>query len=273
MTSDSTATREAADADKVDAALELLSKGAFAQAEPLLLEVIANTPADYRHSLEDGEGISIKFWDMGAFLHFVSFMKSEGTEKNIVWIKNAYPRAYYFLGFSCVAQKDCERAIEYLDKGAALEPGNPNFATEKAQALVQLGRKQEALVLFEQVSEIGPYINAHNLAVAQRGRGFVLIELGKLDEAEKAFRYSLELEPGNELAQGELEYIAHLRQGGAATQGQVVAPSGPNILTCQVCGKEFTTGSEASQENLPKSICNRCAGSGSGSKKWWQVWK
>ena len=44
-----------------------------------------------------------------------------------------------------------------------------------------------------------------------RGLGFSLIELKQLDEAEKAFQESLQIEPENKLAQNELAYIQQLR--------------------------------------------------------------
>jgi Flp pilus assembly protein TadD len=48
-------------------------------------------------------------------------------------------------------------------------------------------------------------------ATALRGIGVSLIELGELDRAETALRESLEVEPGNALAQNELLYISNLR--------------------------------------------------------------
>jgi tetratricopeptide (TPR) repeat protein len=48
---------------------------------------------------------------------------------------------------------------------------------------------------------------------AHRGRGYSLIELGRLDEAEAAYNDSLKIEPGNGLALRELSYIASARKG------------------------------------------------------------
>jgi Flp pilus assembly protein TadD len=48
----------------------------------------------------------------------------------------------------------------------------------------------------------------------RRGRGFVLTELGRLDEAEAAYRESLKIEPDSERAKNELQYIARLKAGG-----------------------------------------------------------
>ena len=55
-------------------------------------------------------------------------------------------------------------------------------------------------------------------AVALRGRGFALTELGRLDEAEVAYRDSLKLKPENEVALAELKYIAGLKSGSAKSE-------------------------------------------------------
>lgn len=272
MTSDSTTNRESADAEKVDAALQALTTGNLDEAESLLLTVIGNTPAEYSNSEENDKAISIKLWDQTNFVHYVTWQQKKGlANKDINWISNAYPRAHYYMGFLCVKQKQFDRAIEFLDKGHALEPTNPKFGFEKAQALVHSGRKQEALELYDQVTEIDAHVSARDLAVARRGRGFVLIEIGDLDNAEIAFRSSLEIEPENDVALNELRYIAHLRQGGATTFTEAVPSTAPDLSNCAVCGQHFDEGVVVSLKGMPVSICKRCKGK--LTKKWWQFWK
>jgi Flp pilus assembly protein TadD len=48
-------------------------------------------------------------------------------------------------------------------------------------------------------------------AIALRGMGFSLIELNRLDEAERAFKQSLDIDPTNAVALNELAYIKDLR--------------------------------------------------------------
>jgi Flp pilus assembly protein TadD len=45
-------------------------------------------------------------------------------------------------------------------------------------------------------------------AMALRGIGYSLVELGDLAGARQAYEQSLEAEPGNETARNELDYIA-----------------------------------------------------------------
>src|SRR6476659_9464469 len=127
MTSQS-ASRESADAKSVDNALQALMAGNLGEAESILTRVIANTPAVYSNIEETEEAISIKFWDQIDFVHYVTWKKHQGlANRDIRWIGNAYPRAHYYMGYLCVARKQFDRAIEFLDKGQALDPTNPKF--------------------------------------------------------------------------------------------------------------------------------------------------
>ena len=272
MTSESENARESADAEKVDAAIAAIAAGNLNEAESLLLAVIANTPSNYSNVEDSADGIEIRFWDQTDFLHYVTWQKDHGSaDRNITWRYNAYPRAHYSMGFLCVKRKQFDRAIEYLDKGYNLEATNPKFSLEKAQALVHSGRKAEALALFDQITEVNSYVSARDLAVALRGRGFVLIEIGDLQSAEDAFKASLEIEPNNDVALNELLYIEHMRQGGEATFAEAVPSSAPDPSSCAVCGNQFKKGIVVSLDGMPVSICKRCAGK--LRKKWWQFWK
>jgi Flp pilus assembly protein TadD len=105
-----------------------------------------------------------------------------------------------------------DQAVDYLTKGECLEPTNPNFPLEMAFALAHSERYQEALALYDQIVEIGPFVSAHDIAVGRRGRGFVLVEMGDLENAEASYKQSFEFEPGNKVAQNELLYIEQLRK-------------------------------------------------------------
>jgi tetratricopeptide (TPR) repeat protein len=259
------------DAERLDQALGALMAGDVRRAEPLLHAIIANTPDDYVTRYTTDAGLHIKFWDRNAFIHFVTWHQSRGTaDQTITWIGNAYPRAHYYLGFLYVKLKQFDRAIEFLNRGMALEPTNPKFVCEKAQALVQSGRRREALELFDTLADVNENVSAHDVAIARRGRGFALVELGRLDEAEAAFHSSLELEPGNPVAQNELDYIAHLRSGGRASVTESVASVDP-AASCAVCGRVAGEGRIIMVREAATFICRRCERR--LTKKWWQFWK
>lgn len=205
---------EERDAEKVDNAIQCISRRDLDAAHRLLLEVIENTPANYVNEFIEGDSLFVKFWDQQEFIHYVNWHKGSFEVENVVWIKNAYPRAFYYLGFLMTEAKEWGKAIEFLEKGKALEPTNPKFTTEKAQAFIWLGDHQKALELYKQAQAVNAHSNEHDKAVALRGEGFVLTEMGDLDGAENAYRESLKIELKNKLAHKELKYIAHLRSGG-----------------------------------------------------------
>jgi hypothetical protein len=259
------------DAEQVDRALAAVAAGDLAAAEGLLLGVIANTPAEYVNSSEDPDGtLIIKFWDQQAFIHYVMWETQQGSRRNVRWISNAYPRAHYHMGFLCVEARRYDRALEYLRRGQELEPTNPKFNIEIAQALAHSGERDEALALYEAVTEIGPYVSALELAMARRGRGFNLIELGRLDEAEEAYLSSLEIEPGNSIAVNELKYIKHLRTGGGIAAGRITATRAPDPFRCLLCGGTSTSGVVVTVKGIPGTVCDKCQRK--QTKHWWQFW-
>jgi len=236
---------EALDAQRVDEAVEAIRGKDFASAEKILLAVCANTPPDYLNMWQEEDGeVVVKFWDEPAFLHYVSWPPPNGCGHDLRWMPNAYPRAHYFLGFVYVAVSKPAEALGVLERGRDLEPSNPHFNFEIAQALLQSGQAESALAFYDAVSEVGPHVSSAKLAVAKRGRGAALIDLKRLDEAQDAFRESLEHEPNNALALNELIYIEQLKMG---------LPAKPGNL--QVTGNRNMSSSPAQPA------------------KWWQVWK
>lgn len=264
---------EAADADKVDKAIQAMQSGDDATTEILLLEVIHRAPRTYVHQFEDGVHLKIKFWDPGEFIHYVTWMKDNGALRSVVWIGSAYPRAFFHLGFLKVKARRYAEAIGFLDQGSALEPTNPRFAFEKAISLMELRRRDEALALFETINLVGPHVSPLHLARAWRGRGSVLLEMGHLDRAEGAFQESLKFEPKNKIALNELLYISHLRRGMIREPSEVITSSRITTTECGVCGNQFKNGTLAKVKGKSSFICETCQTADSNSKKWWKIWK
>ena len=186
---------EASDSETVDAAIQAINKGEDIKAESLLKDVIQRTPDEYTNQYEEAGTIFIKFWDRSEFLHFVAHQKDQGAEKQITWIGNAYPRAFFHLGFLRVKAKKFAEAIPFLDRGFTLEPTNPKFVFEKAMALLRIQKHEQAMTLYNSINNVGPHVSQDDLARALRGRGSVYIEMGQLNQAESAFKESLKFQP------------------------------------------------------------------------------
>lgn len=122
----------------------------------------------------------------------------------------------------------------------------------KGYLLVDLGRKDEARATYERLIALQPYhseglselgnlyqserdwpkaldyftrakdaaafsndaVKTSDATRALRGQGYVLVELGRLDEAEAKYRECIKLDPNDEKAKAELGYIAQRRATG-----------------------------------------------------------
>lgn len=260
------------DSKLVDKALESIKHGDLAAAEAVLLDVVSRTPVQYqREYMQDGKR-HIRFWDINEFTHYVNWtQKHNPPGVDIVWVNCVYPRAFYYLGFLNVKLQRFDKALDFLKLGQALDPINPNFKCEMGQALVGLRRLDEALACYDSVPAVNEDVTAHAFAMATRGRGFVLIEMEKLDEAERAFQASLELEPNNPVALNELEYIAQLREGGPRGASQTVESGQAALTKCALCGQRYENGVLLEVQGVPVAICSSCHSK--HAKKWWQFWK
>ncbi|HUO89419.1 MAG TPA: tetratricopeptide repeat protein [Rhizomicrobium sp.] len=150
---------------------------------------------------------------------------AHGVTKSVS-VANPYPMlslllgSYYDeIGQSADALRVLDAGLALLDSGgpvAGLSEHRPGLLIERGEALMALHRFADALADFDEglkTQSLDPKLKAHML----RGRGFALTELGRLDDAEKSYRDSLAIEPGNPTAEHELAYIATLRAGGKPT--------------------------------------------------------
>jgi tetratricopeptide (TPR) repeat protein len=152
---------------------------------------------------------------------------------DVVAVFNPYPRLALYLGVYYVEIGRFDDAVRVLDAGLALSPAPeallgetvPDLLAEKGVALGRLQQLDEALATYDKGIAI-PQMDDAMRAVLYRGRGFVLIEQNRLDEAEAAYETSLELAPGNDVALSELAYIQSLRAGGKTLPPTLTAPGG-----------------------------------------------
>ena len=283
------------DAEKVDAAIQLLTKGNANDAAKLLLDVIQRTPKPYVREFEADGKRYVRFWDAEEFMHFVTDQR-EHIKCELIWLKSAYPRAFYYMGFLLVKAGDPTSAIKLLDAGYQVE-AHPMFLLEKGKALSMLKRHQESIACYEAAFNHQGIVRATVRAVALRGKGVQLIDLNRLDEAEQVFEASLKLDPNNHVALNELQYISRLRRGAPPAPLETIA-TGAQGLVCAICGNPLEGGGKV--HNIDGRVvlrCEKCAallpGTGgspalpaaaSGAnihftgkkpepKRWWQFWR
>ncbi len=259
MNTSASHSQEAADARTVDQAIGMIHSRLHREAIHALREVTERTPTKYQRIEAEDDGLNIRFWDQEEFLAYVAYHRGRPTEQSIRWIPAAYPRAWFFLGFIYVHLRESTRALDALNRGLALEPDQPRLLCEKGQVLATLRDFSSALELYRRAETGRPETSPLQRAMALRGQGFQLIELGDLEAAEECFNRSLELDPKSELARDELKYIAHLRSGGsAAPAAQTVTLPGQGTL-CTVCGQPVQDGRMMELQGRPQFVCTRCA--------------
>jgi DNA-directed RNA polymerase subunit alpha len=102
--------------------------------------------------------------------------------------------AHYQAGLAAEAESDRERAIEEFRQAARLD-GQPQYLFRLAYMLDLVGEEDEAVALYEQITEQErPHVNALlNLAVVYEDRG-------EINKAEKCLKQILDTEPAHERA-------------------------------------------------------------------------
>jgi len=207
--------------DPVADAAEAIGRRDFAAARAILEPLVARVPAGWTPESRSGTRIEIAAWRMADVIARAVRASAEARIEQIAWVGPSYARAYGLLAYMAVEERDFARAAVWLDAGIALEP-YPDLLSERGTVAIQLHDPATALGLFERASGLDGADPAQQ-ARAWRGKGEALIALERLDDAEQAFRRSLELEADDELATNELRYIRGVREG-------TITPSDSQIM-------------------------------------------
>lgn len=131
--------------------------------------------------------------------------------------------AYYLKAYALIEIKQLPAAKAALQAAIALAPRNAQFLGELG-TLHLIERDWDAAMKIFASAETAARefsskeLRAKELTLALRGQGFVLIETNQLEEAEKRYFSSLEIDPNDKRARGQLAYIQ---------QRQTAAQAGP----------------------------------------------
>ena len=145
---------------------------------------------------------------------YTAYVAVSGDGEPVDWVDMACPEAYNTRAFIAVERKDAAAAFSSLDKAIRLAPYWVDPLAELGHLLNTTGNPAEGLARYQAalaLVESHPR-NRPTHALVLRGVGYSQVELGDLDAAEQSYRKSLEVEPGNALAQRELEYILEQRK-------------------------------------------------------------
>lgn len=232
---DTTTGQEASDAALLDKALESFSATGYrglATHIPDLRAALDRAPAIYPVIEKRPDETIVRSEDMANGLMLMMLMsglgEKEGKNTKVIQTRNVYPTIALLLTSDAVERNDHSAALNFADRGLAMQPEHEMLLLEKGAALQGLGRFEEALRLADAaLADGGGLFTDFKPAPFHRRRGFSLIELNRLEEAKAAYLTSLETEPDNAAAKKELQYIAELMAGASKTGPVFVNPNAP----------------------------------------------
>jgi Flp pilus assembly protein TadD len=221
---------EAPDLAVIRKARQAGSFQALAALEKDLIAVLDHAPAQYPQIERKGDVPTIRLMTQagkGASI----FAGAVGDRNGTLAIGlNTYPIAALLLGSLANERGNPRKAIGYLDRGLDLQPDNVTLMIERGAAMAKLKQFAQALALYERAEKLDfvtKDINLGDDARLLRAKGFTLIELKRLDEAEAAYQAALKLEPAHPIATNQLNYITQLRGGGPQRDFDLVPGSPP----------------------------------------------
>lgn len=138
-----------------------------------------------------------------------------GGKKNAIVISPTWASAWFIKGYALEEMGKVAEAKSALKQALELSPWNSHYLSEFAYVTAIEKNFAEAKKLYEAAEEhaaLSPDSSkTEDLARARRGIGYVLVELGKLDEAEKKYLECLKDDPNDKKAAAELEYVRELK--------------------------------------------------------------
>lgn len=138
-------------------------------------------------------------------------------KQNAVVLNYSWAEAHFLKGYALLDLGKVPEAKASLEKALLFSPNNAQFLSELAYCYQSEKNWPKALELYTSAEEAAKTtspeeVKSTELARALRGQGYVLVEQGKLDQAERIFEQCLTLNPDDTVAKGELDYTRGLQK-------------------------------------------------------------
>jgi tetratricopeptide (TPR) repeat protein len=144
--------------------------------------------------------------------------QAANEKKEMIVLGPAWCDAYYLRAYSLIDLGRRDEARAALEQAIARSPRNAHYLAE----LASLSRMDKdwngALANYEAAAQMArefapPVSKTVEIGEALRGKGYVLVELGRLEEAEATYRECLAVNAADKTAMAELKYVqARLQQ-------------------------------------------------------------
>ena len=123
--------------------------------------------------------------------------------------------AIFLKGFALIDLNRSDDAKAWLERAVAMAPSNAHFLGELAEWYKIRKDWPKSRALFQRAVDASA-LSPDNRKIFDktrglRGLGYILIEEGKLDAAEALYRQCLQLDPQDDRAKRQLDYIAGQR--------------------------------------------------------------
>ncbi len=137
------------------------------------------------------------------------FVSDHADESSIVVIDIACPMAYTQAAFLMVEANEPTKAFAFLDRAHTLAPYWAEPLAERGYLFRAQGDNANSLATYQIALDLATRYESSGYmrALILRGIGFVQTELGQFKDARSSYEKSLLVEPSNELAKHEIEYI------------------------------------------------------------------
>lgn len=122
-----------------------------------------------------------------------------------------YHSLAFIVGWIGVEHKDYAAAEKAYRRGLLNDPDDATLVSELSLCLAYQGENLEALNMIDTFLAAHLDLNDFDHALLLRKRGYSLVELGRLNEGEAAYKESLIYAPNNPTAEAELQYIQQQR--------------------------------------------------------------
>src|SRR5262245_21561236 len=138
-------------------------------------------------------------------------LKAAVDKDSAIALSSTWSDAYFMKAY---ALEDLDRMTEakaMLQQALKTSPFNAQYLAEMGQIYAREKNWSKAEQLYREAEDNAslspPDARPSDLARARRGLGYVLVEVGKLDEAEKKYQQCIAADPSDTKAKAELEYV------------------------------------------------------------------
>lgn len=196
----------------LNAGAQLLREGRPAEAiENYFDKVIASYEATYP------AGVKATYCGRSPTETLVYLMQAAVDKKASVVLGPTWCDAYYLRAYALIELGHNAQARESLKKAIAMSSKNSQYRSELASLDRREKNWKEAIAGYETASELArqyspPETKVIELGAALRGKGYVLVELGRLEEAAATYKQCLEIDAADKAAIAELRYVQSRRQ-------------------------------------------------------------